>query len=63
MDGRIDRADVFARRGLAHLAQHRLVDRLHVVNPFRKLLLLVRLVFVRVKIKNARIVFRLGSVV
>ena len=38
MDGRVDRADVFARRGLAHLAKHRLVHRLHVVNPFRKLL-------------------------
>ena len=47
VNGGVDRADVFARGGLAMLAEHRLVHRLHVVNPFGKLLLVVLLEGVR----------------
>src|ERR1039458_7311545 len=58
VDGRRHRADVFARCRLAHLAHHRLVDRLHVVNPLRKLLVLVGLVDVRLHRENARVIDR-----
>jgi len=47
VDGGVDRADVLARGGFAMLAEHWLVDRLHVVNPFGKLLLVVLLESVR----------------
>ena len=43
VNSRIDRTHTFARRGFAMLTQHRLVHRLHIINPFFKLLILVLL--------------------
>src|SRR5262249_28679932 len=43
MHGRIDRTNVFARRGFAVLTKHWLRDDLRIINPFLELLLIVRL--------------------
>src|ERR1043166_2943521 len=41
MNRRVHRTNIFAWRGFAMLAEHRLRDDLHVVNPFLELLLVV----------------------